>query len=568
VARRLPPFAVLAGVLVSVLAAAGCAPESPRTAAPRVADALAVRGGVREFGTSFLRERDGIREARFAGPPYPRGYARGRLAYPQIAAGEADLDFLLREMVPSGIRRWSLRRLLGLSMRRSEKWIGADHLAEIRGVSDAEFPDPLPGGWSPFARQLSLHALHDFSQRFIDTVPLSGACTGFAAAAPATADGHVYLARNFDFEAGGRFDREKIVAAVVPESGFRYLSVTFGGMTGVVSGFNEKGLGVSLQALSGGATAGAGEPSSLVVADVLQHDATVADAIARIRAARVLVSDLYLVADASGAMAVVEKTPKRTGVRRGGPMLSATNIAGVPAIARSVGPPPPSSSSPARQRRIDELLARANGRLDAAGAAAILRDRLGAGDAPLGPGNRNAIDALIACHSVVFDLTARRAWVAAWPHTLGKFVAFDLALLSTAEPDDPRFAALEAEAIPADPYLEVGYPGYLAARRLNRRARAALLAGDPASARRDADAALARAPQFVEALACRGEALLRLRDFAGAIADFDAAAKLSPGPPEFAGEIARFREAAAAGTAPARPLAFPVSLADAIDSRE
>ncbi len=555
-------------IVAAALAAFACAPAEPKTAAPRVDDALEIRGSLRTFGSSFLREREGIREARFAGPPYLRGYARGRLAYPQIAAGEEDLDALLKEMVPSGVRRWTFRRLLGLSMRRSEKWIGPEHIAEIRGVADAEFPDPLPHGWSPFARQLSLHALHDFSQRFIDTVPLSGACTGFAAAGPATADGHVYLARNFDFEAGGRFDREKIVAAVVPEIGFRYLTVTFGGLTGVVSGFNEKGLGVSLQALSGGPTASAGEPSSLVVADVLQRDSTIEEAITRIRAARVLVSDLYLLADGSGKMAIVEKTPNETGVRRGGPALAATNLPGVPAITREVGAPPPSSSSPARQARIDELLARADGRIDAAAAVAILRDRLGAGGAPLGPGNRNAIDALIACHSVVFDLTARRAWVAAAPHTLGRFVCFDLALLSRADPGDPRFAALAAEAIPADPYLAGGYPGYLEARRDNLRARRSLLAGDAAAAQAEAGAALQRAPDFVEALACRGEARLRLGNFTGSIADLDAAARLRPGPPDFAAEIERFRRAAGARAVPARPLAFPVSLADTLESRE
>jgi len=556
-----------AAVLACVLTVA-CAPSPPRSAAPSVVTVMQVEGGRRSFGRSFLREREGIREARFAGSPYLRGFARGRLAYPQIASGEKDLDALLKEMIPSGFRRWSLRRLLGMSMRRSEKWIGEDHLEEIRGVADAEFPDPLPGGWSPFARQLSLHALHDFSQRFIDTVPLSGACTGFAAAGSATIDGHVYLARNFDFEAGGRFDREKIVAAVVPESGFRYLSVTFGGMTGVVSGFNEKGVGVSLQSLSGGPTASAGEPSSLLVADVLQHDATLEQAIRRIRAARVLVSDLYLVADASGAMAVVEKTPNRTGVRRGGPTLAATNLSSVAEISREVGATPGSSSSVARQERIDELVARAGGSIDPPAAVAILRDRRGIGDAPLGPGNRNAIDALIACHSVVFDLTARRAWVAAAPHTLGRYVSFDLDLLSTAEPDDPRFAELAGRAIPADPFLAAGYPGYLEARGENRRARRALAAGDPASAERAASSALALAPGFVEALACRGEARLRLGDFAGAVEDLGAAARLQPGPPDFALEIGRFRRAAAARTVPARPLAFPVSLADAIESRE
>jgi len=541
-----------------------CAPQTPRAAAPILPAVLEETGGTRRFGNSFLREREGILEARFEGRPYERGYARGRLAYRQIAAGERDLDRLLAELVPSPLRRWALRSLLALSIRRSTKWIDAPHREEIRGVADAEFPDPVPGGWSPYARQLSLHALHDFSQRFIDTIPLSGACSGFAADGSRSADGHVYLARNFDFEAGARFDREKIVAAIVPEEGWRFLTVTFGGMTGAVSGFNEKGLGVSLQSLTGGPTSGAGQPSILLVADLLQHDSTVDQAVERIRAARVFVSDIYLLADAAGALAVVEKTPRETGVRRAAGILSATNVALTPEVSVRTGPPPASSSSLARQARLDELLARA--RPGAASSVAILRDREGAGSKPLGPGNRNAIDALIACHAVVFDLSARRAWVAAAPHTLGKFVCFDLDLLSFAPPEDPRFAALASDGVPADPYLTGGgYRRYLDARRAVRQAHEELRAGDFEAARRDASAALALAPDFPEAFASRAEAALRTRDFAGAIADFDAALRLDPGPPEFTARIRAFRDAAAARTIPRRFLTFPLSLEDSID---
>ena len=517
--------------------------------------------GVRTLGRSFVRRRGGILEARFAGSSYERGYARGRLVYDQIAAGERDLEFLVERMIPSPLKRWAMRELLGWTMRRSEKWIGPEHEAEIAGLADAEFPDPLPGGWSPYRRHLALHALHDFSQRFSDTMPLSGACSGFAAGPAATADGHVYLARNFDFEAGPRLDREKIVAAVVPDSGHPFLSVTFGGLTGVVSGFNDAGLSVSLHALTGGPTAGSGEPSSLLVADVLERETTVERAIERIRAARVLVSDLYLLADASGALAVVEKTPRATGVRKGGAWISATNLSEIPEIARIVGPPPSSSTSVYRQKRLDELLTSRAGRLDAGAAAEILRDRKGLGDAPLGIGNRNAIDALIACHSVVFDLTARRAYVAAFPHTLGPYAVFDLALLAAASPDDSRFAELETLSIPADPLLTSGeYGRYRQARELNRRARSELRRGRPADSERDANAALSLAPDFLEALVCRGEARSRQGKRS---TDFEVALSLSPGPPDFAAEIQRARDLRSG------PLvAFPLSLEDLLEENQ
>ena len=550
-----------------VLVAVGCAPLKERASARRSVSAVLRDDGrgTKTFGNSFLRNREGILEARFAGPPYERGYARGRLAYDQIVAGEKDLDLLLRQMIRSGLKRWVLRRLLASSMRRSEKHIAPEHLDEIAGIADAEVPDPLPGDWSPYARQLSLHALHDFSQRFIDTVPLSGACSGFAASGRATADGHVVLARNFDFEAGVRFDREKIVAAIVPDEGYPYLSVTFGGLTGVVSGFNSRGLALSLQALSGGPTRSSGTPASLLAADVLQHDASVSDAVARLRAARVLVSDIYLLADASGALAVVEKTPERTGVRTAEAVLTATNLPQTTEVAAVTGPPPAISSSLYRQRRLDELLAGEGTSLTAERAARILRDRRGVGGKELGPGNRNAIDAMIACHSVIFDLTARRAYVAAAPHTLGRYVVFDLDLLSSAPPDDPRFAALEREGIAEDPFLSSGgYARYRRARRLLLEGRRAMKR-DAAAALRNASGALDLSPGFVEALAVRAEAEMRLRMFAEAEADLDAALREDPGPPDFAAELSRWRAASASRRVPAAALAFPLSLEDLLE---
>jgi len=64
--------------------------------------------------------------------------------------------------------------------------------------------------------------------------------------------------------------------------------------------------------------------------------------------------------------------------------------------------------------------------MDARRALEVLRDRRGVNGAELGLGNRNAIDALIATHSVVVDATDMVLYVSASPHTLGRYYAFDL----------------------------------------------------------------------------------------------------------------------------------------------
>ena len=78
-------------------------------------------------------------------------------------------------------------------------------------------------------------------------------------------------------------------------------------------------------------------------------------------------------------------------------------------------------------------------------AVEMLRDKRGVGGKVLGLGNRNAIDALIATHSVVVDATHMIMWVGLGPHALGEYVAFDLRheLL-----DEPRRATSDFLADP------------------------------------------------------------------------------------------------------------------------
>jgi len=253
--------------------ASGCAPNRPLVPPPYPPPPAAVesRDGIRSLSSSFLRSREGILEARLAGDAYGRGYARGRLAYDEILDVERDLRGMLARFLPSAVKRLLLRKVVAIHLRASIPEIPAEHVEEITGLSDAIAPDPFREQWNPFARYLALHALHDFSQRYVDDTPLAAACSGFAASGIETANGHTWMARNFDFEGGERLDREKIVAYIVPHDGIPYLSVTFAGLTGVTSGFNQAGIGIFVNAWSAGETSSAGEPATLVAADVLER---------------------------------------------------------------------------------------------------------------------------------------------------------------------------------------------------------------------------------------------------------------------------------------------------------
>jgi hypothetical protein len=97
-----------------------------------------------------------------------------------------------------------------------------------------------------------------------------------------------------------------------------------------------------------------------------------------------------------------------------------------------------------------ELIKQGHGNIGADQAAAFLRDRELPGGAFPGDGHRGTLNAFIATHAVVMDLTDGIFWAASPPNQLGKFVAFDVQDFSRELPDrtiaaDPALASGEYE---------------------------------------------------------------------------------------------------------------------------
>jgi hypothetical protein len=108
------------------------------------------------------------------------------------------------------------------------------------------------------------------------------------------------------------------------------------------------------------------------------------------------------------------------------------------------------ATSVPRYDRMTELLQTNRGTINAARAAEMLRDRNLTGGKFPGNGHRATLNALIATHSTVMDLTDGIFWAASPPHQLGKFVAFDVndfdrELPTLTVTDDPLLASGEFE---------------------------------------------------------------------------------------------------------------------------
>lgn len=422
--------------------------EPPR--APGGPEARVVRAaGVAHMGRSYLTRRGRMWELGLAGRAWELGVAHGRLARGLLLEGDAHMIRTLRQYLPNAWLRRAVVAGVRLQHRNADRALPAARRLEIAGEARGLGHDPYAWFLPAYERMVRYHSAYDVALSF-EGSPIVG-CSAFAAAGPATSDGHTIVGRNFDAELGEPFDRDKTVTLVREDGRIPYASVAWPGLTGVVTGLNAEGLWVSVNGARAGEAATDGTPLVLILRAMLQSARSVDEAIRVARGFRPMVSHMVLVADGDERdVAVIERSVDRFEVRRGRDLLALTNH-----YETSLRSDPKNAavrrktSTLARRARLDELLAAGRGHIDVPAAVAILRDRRAVGGAPLRQGDRRALDALIATHSVVADATLRVLWVAEAPHTLGRYVRFDLRELLAPGYAGPT-SRPPAETLPAD----------------------------------------------------------------------------------------------------------------------
>lgn len=419
-------------------------PPAPSGAVPRIERG----GGVARMGRQYLTRRGRIWELGLAGGAWEMGLAHGRLARALMFRGDAHMIRTLRAALPNALVRRAVVGAVRLRHRGADEALPPARRLEIAGEARGMGRDPY--GWflPAYERMVRYHSAYDVALSF-EGSPIVG-CSAFAAAGPTTADGHTLIGRNFDAELGEPFDTDKTVTLFRPDGRIPFASVAWAGLSGVVTGMNVEGLWVSVNGARAGEPSYDGTPLVLILRDVLEHARSVDEAIRVARRHRPMISHLVLVADGDERdMAVIERSPERMEVRRGRDLLAVTNhyetaLRSDPkdaAVRRK-------TSTLARRARLDERLAEVRGHLDVPSAIGILRDRRAAGGRALSPGDRRALDAGIATHSVVADATARVLWVAEGPHTDGRYVRFDLRELLDPDRPAPRQAPVPETLAP------------------------------------------------------------------------------------------------------------------------
>ena len=380
-----------------------------------------VRGGW------FKQSKSGLFELYVNGNPFERGVANGKLAEKLIVKQEEAFVEQIHRMVPSDFYLKFLKYLVGWFNKDLPKHISEEQLVEIYGVSRT-FSDDFDFIAPKYMRSLNYHAAHDIGHALQDRNFTVG-CTSFSAWNSKTKDGSMIVGRNFDFYVGDKFAEDKIVNFVAPDSGYKLMFVTWGGFTGAVSGMNETGLTVTINASKSDYPTGAATPISLLAKEILQYASTIKEAYKIAESRQTFVSESILVASAEdGTTAIIEKSPSKMGLHSVDEdyIICSNNFQSKTFENDSLNIENiRTSSSQYRYERMDELIHK-NTIIDYTEVAAILRDRYGKNGEIVGSGNEKALNQLIAHHSVIFKPEQRLVWVSAGPYQIGKYVCYNL----------------------------------------------------------------------------------------------------------------------------------------------
>jgi isopenicillin-N N-acyltransferase-like protein len=374
----------------------------------------------------FHQSKSGLFELYTEGTPYERGVMNGKLAKELVQRQEDHFSAQIEKMIPSKFYRHFLKYFIGFFNRNLPEHVKEEYKQEIYGVSQAA-SDRYNYIGTPYQRILNYHAAHDIGHA-LQSMALVG-CTSFGTWGSRSADSAFIIGRNFDFYVGDRFAEDKIISFMKPDSGYGFMTVTWGGFTGAVSGMNERGLTVTINAAKTDLPPGSATPVSLVAREILQYASNIEEAIRIAKSRTMFVSESFLVGSAADQKAVViEKTPEALDVYDPNDNyiicanhFQSPDLGQLPSNQEQIR----ESASAYRYQRMQELLAQTPVNT-VEQTIRILRDTRGLNGADIGLGNEKAVNQLIAHHSIVFEPNQRRVWVSTSPWQEGQFVCYDL----------------------------------------------------------------------------------------------------------------------------------------------
>lgn len=410
----------------------------------------------RYYAGCFMRHSNsGLWEMFISGNAILRGEAIGKLSPDLLYHQEKVFVDQIREIIPSERYLKFLRFFIVLFNRNLGENIPEEYRNEIYGISQSCTHEYDFIG-TPYERQLNYHAAHDLGHAMQDYMLVG--CSSFATWGSQSADSTLLIGRNFDFYVGDAFAENKLVTFCHPDKGHNFVSIGWPGMIGVLSGMNEAGLTVTINAAKSAMPTSSATPISILTREILQYASNIEEALAIAQKRKTFVSESILIGSAKdGRAAIIEKSPEKTVLFTGKEKdrIICTNhyqseeFSNDERNMENIR----TSDSPYRFARLEELL-NENQPMNPVKAASVLRNRKGLQNADLGLANEMAINQFIAHHSVIFQPEKLLIWVSTSPWQSGQYVAYDLKkIFHSAIPTSAEIHIPEL-TIPADSFMQ------------------------------------------------------------------------------------------------------------------
>lgn len=379
------------------------------------------------LGNNYLRKNEfGIWEMYLEGDPYERGLIYGELAKELIQQQEDVFVNQINQFVPNRMWQQCLRLLIGYFNSDIPDYIPLENQQEIYGVSRA-FSDKYDFIAPKYMRILNYHAAHDIGHALNDYSMVG--CTSFSLKGNKTVGGEMIIGRNFDFYIGDDFAKEKLILFISPTTGYKFVSYSWAGFTGVVSGLNEKGLSVTINASKSSLPVGSKMPISLLARQILQYASNIEEAVAIAKRSETFVSETIMIGSSNDNKTVlIEKSPDRMDVYDSYSdqvvcanhyqsdlfKLDAINVENIEL-----------SDSKFRFQKMEKLIGLSD-KVDVKKVIEFLRDQSDINGDTLGMGNPRAINQLIAHHSVVIIPEKRTFYISTSDFQLGKYIGYNI----------------------------------------------------------------------------------------------------------------------------------------------
>lgn len=416
----------------------------------KINDTLLVKGN-----NSFRKNEYKQWELVASGNPLDMGNSIGDLTQEMIRKQEEVFLSKVENFVPSKFKQKVLRNILAWYNRNIMDYIIPEYQLEIYGISQFSSSN-YDFIANKFVRSIYLHGAHDIGHAFKD-LALVG-CTSFAVWGENTLDGKLLIARNFDFYVNDKFAEDKVISFIHPDKGNKFVSISWAGMIGVMSGMNEKGLTVTINAGKSDVPYMAKTPISLVAREILQYATNLKEAVEIAKQKEVFVSESILVgSDYDNKAIIIEISPNNFGVYQveNSSKIVCSNHFQSKAYQfdKKNKAHIANSDSNYRYKRMEELL-NENQMISPEKAVSILRNKDGLANDKIGLGNEKSINQLISHHGVVFQPHDRLIWISANPYQLGEFVAFQLDSVFANSNETSSTLSIPKLLIAKDPFVD------------------------------------------------------------------------------------------------------------------